>query len=45
MLGSLGSLGYEGYEYVKTGTLPGLPAQATSKKPTPQASPGPDDIE
>jgi hypothetical protein len=45
MLGSLGSLGYEGYEYVKTGTLPGLPAQAANKKPTPQASPGPDDIE
>jgi hypothetical protein len=41
----LGSLGYEGYEYVKTGTLPGLPAQGTSKKPTPQASPAPDDIE
>ena len=45
MLSLLASLGYEGYEYVKTGTLPGLPAQTTGKKPTPQASPAPDDIE
>jgi hypothetical protein len=45
MLSSLVSLGYEGYEYVNTGTLPGMPAQVTSKKPTPQASPEPHDIE
>ena len=45
MVGSLVSLGYEGYEYLKTGTLPGVPAQVTSKKPTPQASPAANDIE
>jgi hypothetical protein len=45
MLSSLASLGYEGYEYVKTGTFPGLPAQAAGKKSTPQASSAPDDIE
>jgi hypothetical protein len=45
MVGSMVSLGYEGYEYLKTGTLPGMPTQVTSQKPTPQASPAPDDIE